>query len=230
MAGGSEWDVGCRAVRSTWCVVRSTWYVVGRYAALGACETTYYGVSTDHWPQATYLLQNPHPGPPRRGGRFARRKLRATGHPVTVTTRHVLRASKDGHTGSPLRRDDAHHEPQLQATCYRPHAAFPDSPDEAGRAGRDPGSMPHEPPRLCRRPVRRELCATRRPATVTTHHVLRTANPQGGHMGPPLRRNNTHHEPQATGHRPLSRHSSQASLGARASQSRLGSLRRTWTQ
>ena len=36
-----------------------------------------------------------------------------------------------------------------QAKDYKPLAAFPDSPDEAGSAGRDPGSMPEEKLRPC---------------------------------------------------------------------------------
>jgi len=53
-----------------------------------------------------------------------------------------------------------------------------------------------------------ELHATGRPVTFITYHSLRTTNPQGGHMGPPLRRD----EPRTTtaGHKlPANRRSFQ---------------------
>ena len=82
--------------------------------------------------------------------------LLATGHeplaiPSPRTTYYAPRTRRGGHAGPPLRRDNTHHEPRLQATSYRPHAAFTDSPDEAGWSGRDPRPMPEEKPRFgCR--------------------------------------------------------------------------------
>ncbi len=102
-----------------------------------------------------------------------------------------------------------------RATGYLP--PFPDSPDEADWPGRDPGPMPEEKPGLCICPTstlerrgfqsfpygrapKTELAVStgHRPRAtghpITTYYVPRTTYPQGGHTGPPLRRNNTRHE------------------------------------
>jgi len=69
-------------------------------------------------------------------GALAGHKLRATGHRVTITTYYAPRASRGGHTGPPLRRDElqatsnklltatTNQEPQLQATSYEPLATL----------------------------------------------------------------------------------------------------------
>jgi len=92
----------------------------------------------------------------------------------------------------------ASHEPQ--AAHHLP--LFPDSLDESGWPGRDPGSMPHEPLRLCRRRPARHYPL--RAVAFTTHYEQRTTNLRGGHTGPPLRRDKTHHESRAatTGFKP----------------------------
>ncbi len=93
----------------------------------------------------------------------------------------------------------------------------PDSPDEAGRAGRDPGSMPHEPSRLCRHRARHELRAAGR--SCRRHRALRTHRADTwvllyGEW------HTTNHKLQATVHLPLFSYSSQAIRVARASQSK----------
>ena len=40
------------------------------------------------------------------------------------------------------------------------------------------------------------------PSPRTAYYVLRTTYPQGGHTGPPLRRDGAHHEPRATSYKP----------------------------
>ena len=49
-------EAGNDAVRGTWYVVRG-----GQFESSALCAMAHFGISTDHWPQATCLFSNPHP-------------------------------------------------------------------------------------------------------------------------------------------------------------------------
>ena len=101
---------------------------------------------------------------------------------------------------------------QLQTVIHKPQATnhmppFPDSPGEAGPTSCDPGSMRRVAPSPGLQSIANygPQATGHRPSSrhLTTHHVLRTTNPRGGHAGPPLRHRKqraatTGHEPQAT--------------------------------
>jgi len=100
------------------------------------------------------LPKTPTPALPEGEGDLPRNKLLATSYPlISVTTYHAPRTAYPRADTWVRPYDEithiTNHEPRLQATSYRPHAAFPDSPDEAGSSGRDPGPMPREKPIFC---------------------------------------------------------------------------------
>ena len=95
-----------------------------------------------HRPRATSHLpvsKTPTPALPKGKGALILNKLRAASYPlISVTTYHAPRTAYPRADTWVRPYDEithiTNHEPRLQATSYRPHAAFPDSPDEAGHA------------------------------------------------------------------------------------------------
>ncbi len=77
-----------------------------------------------------------------------------------------------------------------QATGHEPRASFknphPGPPQRGGRLVR------------CKPQPRASRHRHRHHVLRTTYYELRTIYPKGGHTGPPLRRDNTHHESRAT--------------------------------
>ena len=143
--------------------------------------------------------------------------------PAPHITNHALRTQRADTWVRPYNEmtGATSHEPQLQATSYKPPAAFFDSPDEAGHAGRAPGPMPDEKPWFCccRRAKRWNVVEGLKPALPvksrklsmaflqatgyepqaipppslrTTYHAPRTTYQQGGRTGPPRGRDDTH--------------------------------------
>jgi len=141
--------------------------------------------TTSYKLRATCRFQKPppHPSPKGRGRCFA-----------------VINPWINGAAWAPARGCSA----PLAGDLFSPfHWLNSDSPDEAGPAGRDPGSMPHESPRLCRRrPVRAVVpfatsCVLRAipsPSPHTTNNALRTRGADTW-VRP---YDKTHHEPQTT--------------------------------
>ncbi len=190
------------------------------------------GVPAGQELQALCRFQNPHPDPPRRGG-------------------GPSDASHEPQVSSCL--ETTNHKQLNVTTSYKLQATscFLDSPDEACLAAeirgpcrkRSRGSAVADVQALERRGrfetfpyrqraeslawrYRRPQATGHGPSSRHHHHVLRTAYPQGGYMGPPLRRDDTPRDttrnlrPVVAGHLPLFRRSSQSGRKARASQSR----------
>ena len=97
--------------------------------AINGCR----GVSASYGPHACCCL-------PLRG-----RWPQAGGGVIWSSTWYVVRGAWSRQRLERTERPDAR---LPQATCHRPLPALSDSPDEAGPAGRDPGSMQEEKPRL----------------------------------------------------------------------------------
>ena len=124
-------------------------------------------------------------------------------HHIPLTTHYEPKGRT--HRSAPTSRRTTNHNYRPQATSHLP--LFSDSSDEAIPGGQDRG-----PCRMNRQDsvAAVPFATTGLPVTVTTHH-----EPAGGHTGPPLRQDtprvtSRNYKPQAAGHLPLFRHSSQA--------------------
>ena len=132
--GRGRWDEGNEAVRGTWYVVRG-----GQFESSALCAMAHCGVPTDHWPQATCLFSNPHPSPPRRGGRLVRCKPQPRAsrhrhrHHVPRTTNYVPSTQRADTRVRPY-DEMMRHEPQ--APSHRPEAVISSfQPSEPRLAG-----------------------------------------------------------------------------------------------
>ena len=92
---------------------------------VGALQTFHELQATSHGP-----LSKPPPRPSPKGREFCLAQVASRRRCVTVTAHHEPRTTnpRGGHTGPPLRRDDACHEPRAKATGHEPRAILLPSP------------------------------------------------------------------------------------------------------